>query len=81
MTKRLVTITALVEVEAGSDTDARTIGGNIARQIQGVVPTQYDVKGVEVQGITDPEAEATTRSTGKTSAREETTSAKGDKTS
>lgn len=53
MTKRLARIVALVEIEAGSENDAMTIGGNLARQLQGAIPTQYNVRGVEVEGITD----------------------------
>lgn len=56
--KRLVRIVALVQVEAPAESDVNVIGGNLARQLQGAIPTQYDVRGVEVEGITDPDEQA-----------------------
>jgi hypothetical protein len=56
--KRVVRIVALVQVEAPAESDIGVIGGNLARQLQGAIPTQYDVRGVEVEGITDPDAPA-----------------------
>lgn len=56
--KRVVRIVALVQVEAPAESDINVIGGNLARQLQGAIPTQYDVRGVEVEGITDPDEQA-----------------------
>lgn len=54
-TKRLVRIVALVEIEAGNENDAMTIGGNLARQISGAIPVHYNTRGVEVESVTDVE--------------------------
>ncbi len=50
--KSLVRIVALVLLDTASESDAGTIGGNLARQIQNNFPAQYDVKGVTVEAVT-----------------------------
>lgn len=53
--KKLLRIVALVEVEAGSDNDAMTIGGNLARQVAGAIPVHYNTRGVELESVTTVE--------------------------
>lgn len=48
--KVLVSIVALVRVPAKNESEAATIGGNLARKISADIPGNYDVVGVEVQG-------------------------------
>lgn len=51
--KKLIRIVAQVLIDAENDADVSVIGGNIARTIQGNIPTQYDVRGVEVESVTN----------------------------
>lgn len=54
-TKRLIKIVALIEIDAPTDADVSVIGGNLARQLQGAIPSQYEVKGVEMESVGDVE--------------------------
>lgn len=56
--KKLIRIVAQVLIDATNDADVSVIGGNIARTIQGNIPTQYDVRGVEVESVTDVDENA-----------------------
>ena len=51
---RLIQIQVLAKVTTDTAEQASVLGGNLARQIQANIPSQYEVVGVELQS-TSPE--------------------------
>jgi len=53
--KRIARIVALVEISGPAESDINVLGGNLARQLKAAIPTQFDVKGVELESVYDAE--------------------------